>query len=262
MKDVVEGQPAAKSRRVNRFLPYFAVYQADVHQTLRSWVYRTWVLLSLLVAFGYLLYRFGAYREASIIVPASHLMSELLQWSLLGSVTLIVVLTAGSINAEMGTLADSVLSRGISRYQYFLGKWHARLTIVLGTFFIVGLLVLGGSVLLLRDDNISLTGSLVALGTVASLLAVVITCGVTVSAITHSTVLGIAVIWLAMYGSGFLLSQLPATWPSPDRALKNLPNVLRGLYDVEAITRLIIFSAITSVVVALAGMFCFARRDV
>jgi ABC-2 type transport system permease protein len=262
MKDVAEEQAAAKSKRVNRFLPYYAVFQADVHQTLRSWVYRTWVLLSLLVAFGYLLYRFGAYREASIIVPASHLMSELLQWSLLGSVTLIIVLTAGSISAEMGTLADSVLSRGISRYQYFLGKWHARLITVLGTFFFVGLLVLAGSVLLLRDDNVSLTGSLLALAVVSALLGVVISCGVTISAMTHSTVLGIAVVWLALYGSGFLLSQLPASYPSPDRALKNLPNILKGLYDVEAITRLIVFSTVVSLVVALIGMVSFARRDV
>jgi hypothetical protein len=35
----------------------------------------------------------------------------------LGSITLIVVLTAGAISADRGTMADSVLSRGISRYQ-------------------------------------------------------------------------------------------------------------------------------------------------
>ena len=32
----------------NRWLPYWAVFQADVHQTLRSWVYRSWVLLCVL----------------------------------------------------------------------------------------------------------------------------------------------------------------------------------------------------------------------
>src|SRR5262249_12226119 len=122
----------AKPVRINRWLPYWAVFQADVRQTLRSWVYRTWVLMSVLAAVGYLLYRVGVYREAGIIQPASVLVSDLLRWTVIGSVTLIIVLTVGSIASERGTLADSVLSRGISRYQYFMGKWHARLATVLG----------------------------------------------------------------------------------------------------------------------------------
>src|SRR5262245_39917961 len=187
--------PAAKPYKVNRFLPYWAVFQADVHQTLRSWVYRVWVLLSLLAAVGCLLYRFGAYRMAGLRPSASELMSELLHWTVLGSVTLIIILTGGSISSERGTMADSVLCRGISRRQYFLGKWHARLAAVLGTFFLLGALVLAGSFLLLHDENISLQGSVAALGTVAALLAIVITCGVTISAICNSTLLGVAALW-------------------------------------------------------------------
>ena len=49
----------AKPFKPVRFLPYWAVFQMDLHQTLRSWVYRVWVLLSLLAAVGYLIYRFG-----------------------------------------------------------------------------------------------------------------------------------------------------------------------------------------------------------
>src|SRR5262249_12367590 len=49
--------------RINRWLPYWAVLQVDLRQTLRSWVYRGWVLVSLLAAIGYLLYRVGVYRE-------------------------------------------------------------------------------------------------------------------------------------------------------------------------------------------------------
>src|SRR4051794_7266032 len=107
--------------KINRWLPYWAVLQADVKQTLHSWVYRTWALLSVLVGVGYLVYRVGVYQESGMIQNASTLISDLLRWSALSSVTLIIVLTAGSISSELGTLADSVLSRGISRYQYFLG---------------------------------------------------------------------------------------------------------------------------------------------
>jgi uncharacterized membrane protein len=262
MPEVAEAPSAVKKPRTNRLLPYLAVFQADVHQTLRSWVYRTWVLLSLLVSVGYLLYRFGAYKEGGLVPSASELMSDLLRWSMMGSITLIIILTAGSISAEVGTLADSVLSRGISRYQYFLGKWHARAVTILGTYFLLGILILAGSIFLLHDENIKLSGCLVALGVVASLLLVVITCGVTVSAIAHSTVLGIAVVWLTLYGAGFALSLMPASWPSLDRALMHLPNILRGLYDLKAVGRLALGAVGTSVAVALVGLVSFSRRDV
>src|SRR5579871_4847764 len=131
----------AKSIKINRLLPYWAVFTADVKQTLRSWIYRAWVLLSLGAALGYLLYRYGAKQVAGLVQPASDLMSDMLSWIVLGSVTLIIVLTAGTICSERGTMADSVLSRGISRFQYFLGKWHARLAAILCTFFAMGIVI-------------------------------------------------------------------------------------------------------------------------
>jgi ABC-2 type transport system permease protein len=250
-----------KAVRINRWLPYWAVLQVDLRQTLRSWVYRTWVLVSVLAAVGYLLYRVGVYREAGIIQPASTLISDLLRWTVLGSVTLIVVLTAGSISTERGTMADSVLSRGISRYQYFLGKWHARLAAVLGTYLAMGLVALTGSFFFLHED-LDLMGSLMALVTVAALLAPVISCGVSASAICSSTLLGMAVLWIVLYGSGFAMSQLPASYPTPDRALQSLPFILRGNYNLPALGRLVGWSALLSCAVALFGLAYFARRDV
>jgi hypothetical protein len=251
-----------KAVRINRFLPYWAVLQADMRQTLHSWVYRVWVLLCLLAAVGYLVYRFGAYREAGMVQPVTDLMSDLLRWTVFGSVTLIIVLTAGSITSERGTLADSVLSRGISRYQYFLGKWHARLATLLGTFFCFGVIVLVGSFFLLHDSNLSLKGSLVAMGTVAAILAAVITCGVTISAMCSSTILGIAMLWLVVYGAGFILSLLPSSYPSPDRALRTLPDILRNSYDTQMVSRVALGALAACLMMALVGLVSFSRRDV
>src|SRR5437762_7920245 len=96
----MDAPPSARPVSIHRWLPYWAVLQADVHQTLRSWVYRFWVLATVLTTVGYLLYRYGVYREAGIVQPASNVVSELLRWTVLGSVTLIVALTASSISAE------------------------------------------------------------------------------------------------------------------------------------------------------------------
>ncbi len=255
--------PATPSARpqYRRWLPYWAVFQADVHQTLRSWVYRVWALVSVLAAVGYLLYRCGLAHEAGIVQPASRLIADLLRWTTIGSVTLIVALTAGSISSERGTMADSVLSRGISRHQYFLGKWHSRLVTVLVTFIVLCCLVLIASLFLLHED-LDLGGCAIAVLTMCVLLAAVVTCGVTVSAICNSTVLGIAVLWIGLYGGGFALTLLPARYPSPDRALNSLPYILKGYYDARALFGLMGWSGLLSLAAALVGLAHFARRDI
>jgi hypothetical protein len=245
----------------NRWLPYWAVYQADVRQTLHSWVYRVWVAVAVLAVVGFLLYRCGVAHEAGIVQPASAIMSQLLRWTVLGSVTLIVALTAGCISSERGALADSVLSRGISRHQYFLGKWHSRLTSVLSTFFVLSSGALLASTFVLHED-LSLLGCVMALLTVAALLVAVVTCGVTISAICNNTALGVAILWVVLYAGGFALSLLPARLPTPDRALAQLPHILKGYYDPSQLGDLMGACLAFSFVVALVGLVYFARRDV
>lgn len=253
---------AVKAVRINRFLPYWAVLQADLKQTLRSWIYRVWVLVSLGAAVGYLLYRFGAKQVGGFVQPAPEMLSDLMQWVAFGSVTLVIVLTAGAICSERGTMADSVLSRGISRYQYFLGKWHSRLVVVLCTFFVIAVLALIGSFFMLHSESLDLVGCAVALLTVAGVLVMVTTFGVSVSALSNNTVVSIGIVWMALYSTGFALSLLPETYPSPDRALQALPRVLKGFYDWEMVSRLISGALSISLLVALAGMIGFSRRDV
>jgi hypothetical protein len=259
----MDATTTSKPIKINRWLPYWAVFQADMHQTMRGWVYRTWMLISILASAGYLLYRVGPYREAGLIQADSVFISDLLRWTLIGGVPLIIVLTVGSISSERGTMADSVLSRGISRYQYFLGKWHARLVTVLGSFFFLGAIWLTASFFLLHK-NLNLGGALVALVMVATLLATVISLGVAVSAITHSTVLGITVLWIVLYGAGLLLALVPAPEriPSPDLVLHRLPNIVLGKYDLHFLGQLMLWSMIISVVAAVTGMCFFSRRDV
>src|SRR5207248_2484677 len=107
----------------------------------------------------------GPLQSYGIIEPAAHFASDILRWTIVGSITLVVVLAAGAISSERGTLADSVLSRGISRYQYFLGKWHARLVAVLSTYLLLSGIALVCSLYLLHE-TLSPTGSAFALAVV------------------------------------------------------------------------------------------------
>jgi ABC-2 type transport system permease protein len=257
----MEAVAANKPVTINRWLPYWAVFQADVRQTLHSWAYLLWVFLLLLGTAGYLLYRFSPYHQVGIVQSASAFLSDLLRWTVFGSGGLIVVLTAGTISSERGTMADSVLSRGISRYQYFMGKWHARLATVLGTYLIVGVAAILSSVFLLHED-LSPGGSIVALLTICALLGTVVSFGVAISALVNSTMLGVTMLWVLVYGGAFALCLLPARYPSPHRLLRNLHHVLRGHYDLEMLAQLAGWCALFSCVLAVIGMAYFARRDV
>ncbi len=252
---------ANKPVSYNRLLPYWAVLQADVSHTLRSWVYRFWVAVSVLTLTGYLLYRLGPLHEHGIMQTASTYVGDLLRWTVVGSATLIVVLGAGAISSERGSLADSILSRGISRYQYFLGKWHARLITVLCTHFVLSGAALACGCFLLHE-NLSVTGSILAVLTVAAMLSVVVSCSVAVSAMVNSTLVGIAILWLVCYGGGIALSHLPEGFPSINHTLQLLPWILRGHYTQSTLWPIIFWSGAVSFFAAVWGMLYFARRDV
>ncbi len=154
-----------------------------------------------------------------------------------------MVLAVSSISSERGTVADSVLSRGISRYQYFLAKWHARLVVVTVTFAVLSsggrswrVTSCSGTI---RNPDLSFTGGLAAVLTVCALLAVIVSWGVTIGALSNGTMLGITVFWLVLYGSGFLLSLLPEPWPSPERMLGRLKFVMQGQYNTTMLTQLL-----------------------
>ena len=250
-----------KPLKINRWLPYWAVFQMDVRQTLRSWVFRLWIAAGILLSFGYLLHRAAIHHQAGLLQSAASLSTELLQFSIVVGTSLVVVLTAGCISSERGTVADSVLSRGISRYQYFIGKWHARLCTVLGSF--VGITVatmLTGCFLLEMD--MSIRGSLLALALVAAFLAVVVSAAVSASAICDSTVLGIAVLWMVLYGVGVALAILGYGQLNPVRLLRLVPALVHGEYDLHALARLFGWLALASLASAVVGLIYFARRDV
>lgn len=247
--------------RYNRWLPYWAVFQMDLRQTMRSWVFRVWMLAAVVLSVGYLMHRAAIHYQAGILQSASSFMAELLQFSLLVGTSLVILLTAGTISSERGIMADSVLSRGISRYQYFLGKWHSRLVTTLGSFLLVGLLILATSCFLLEFD-LSILGTLLALAIVASILAIAVSCGVTMSSLCNSTPLGIAILWMGLYGIGVALALLGYGQLNPLRLLRLLPVLVQGQYDAQIQAELIGWCALASVIAALVGLVHFARRDV
>lgn len=247
--------------RFNRLLPYWAVLQTDLRQTTQSWVYRLWVIVTVLGAGGSVAYKTGVHQQAGIAQSASDRASDLARGLGAAGLALVALLAVSAVGGERATVADAVLSRGISRRQYFLAKWHARLAVVLATFAVLAALVLGANQWLLKGD-LTLIGSLMGCLLVAAALTVVVTWGVTIGALANGTVLGITVFWLLIYGGLLAASFLPESYPSPQRVLENLRAVLRGMYDPDGVVRVLTAAAVLSLAAAVVGLIGFGRKDV
>jgi ABC-type transport system involved in multi-copper enzyme maturation permease subunit len=253
--------------RFNRVLPYWAVLQTDLGQTLRSWVYRLWLIMMGLAAVGYVLYKLGA-ANAGEYQSVAVQTDDLLRALAIGSLSLISLLAVSSISSERGTIADSVLSRGISRHQYFLAKWHARLVVVLATFVSVATAVLlAYSVLFTAATNgsgVNLTfwGGVYGIVMLAAVLAVVVSWGVAIGAMSSGTVLGITVFWIVIFGGMVALSRLPSDYPNLKWLMDGLRNVLRGGIPTADVTQFVLAAAVLATSGAAVGLAVFARRDV
>jgi ABC-2 type transport system permease protein len=252
--------------KINRLLPYWAVLQTDFRQTLRSWVYRLWVLVMAVAAAGYLLYEFGARNEAGILHTGSGQLKDVFRSVALGSLALVAVMAVGSISSERATVADAVLSRGISRYQYFLAKWHSRTFSIVCTFGLFAAVVVAVHLMLFGrthdESDVTVRGAVVAAAAIGAGLAVLVALGVSIGALSNGTVTGITVFWLLLYGGMLVLSLLPDPYPSPGRVLERLQIIIRDKYDDGLVWRYLGGAAGLSLAAAIVGAVGFNRKDV
>lgn len=262
----METPVAPTQTKINRLLPYWAVLQTDLRSTLRSWVYRLWVLLMAVSAGGYLLYEFGARNEAGLFRTGSVQVKDVFRSVALGSLALVAVMAVGSISSERATVADSVLSRGISRYQYFLAKWHSRTVSVVCTFCLfAGIIVVAHWLLFGRthdESDVTFRGALIAALAIGAGLAVLVALGVSIGALSNGTVTGITVFWLLLYGGMLVLSLLPDPYPSPGRVLDRLQIILRDKYDDGLLWRYLGGAGVLALTAATVGAVGFNRKDV
>jgi hypothetical protein len=254
--------PAAPSTpRFNPLLPYFAVFRTDLRQTFHSWLFRLWVIVVVIAAVGYGLYKFGIHREVGLVQSASEQTGVLLGTVGVLTLAFVSLMAVHAICGERGTVADSILSRGISRRQYFAAKWHARTVVLLVAFAVLAAGVLTAYHYLLEPD-LSFRGCVVGLAVAVAVLAAVIAWGVTVGAMANGTVIGATLFWLVLFGGLFLLSFLPAPFPTGSGMLSALRTTLRGHYDPTKVAQLIGVCLLVAAVGGGVGLVGYSKKDV
>jgi len=259
--DAATTTSTAPALRFNPLLPYFAVFQTDSRQTLQSWIYRLWVIVSVVAAAGYGLYKFGIHREVGLVQSASEQTGILIRTIGYVTVAFVSLIAVVGIGGERTTVADSILSRGISRTQYYLAKWHARTLVVFGTFAVLAAAILTAYHYLLEPD-LTLRGGIAATLMAGAALAAVMAWGVAVGALANGSVIGITIFWLVLFGAIFLTSFLPETFPSPAYFVLQLRGTLRGQFEVVSVGKSIGIMVGIAVLGAMIGLIGYGRKDV
>ena len=255
----------------SRWLPLWSILEMDLKQTAKSWLYRLSILAVLIVSVGVLLNRAAIHREAGLVQYASIHVGDFLQYTVIFGAALSALFTANVIAGERGNLIDSTLCRGVGRWHFYLGKWVARSVAVLGGFLAVGLVFMVFSVFILKSD-LDFDRCLTALVLVCSVLWLMVSITMAVSASVNNTMLSLGLVLFLLYGFMALLWLVPLGNFTLRGFLLALPNMIRatdgsappGTYILPMMPYLKLagYIALAGIGISTIGMIHFMRKDV
>ncbi|MGA1238280.1 MAG: HlyD family efflux transporter periplasmic adaptor subunit [Limisphaerales bacterium] len=143
-------QPKPTRHIPSRWQSTWVMARADIASVSSSWLARGFLLTS---AFLSILMLKGMQAEQK---PASQMLEALYSTYIVLWMHAVVFLAGSSLSREQDCLNDAVLSRGITRGEYFSGKILARFIAILG---MISLVLLPGSFWAIRQDQLVKTES-------------------------------------------------------------------------------------------------------
>lgn len=235
-------------------MAFLTLLEADLRRLARSWVVRIWLILTFLFAFLIVL---SAPGEG---LPASQALANLLGTYPLVWSTFVIVISAGAVSSQAGVLADSILSKAVTRYDYLLAKVSAHLLAVWSVYLAV---VLPAAYVLTRyaTDDLSARGVAWALLVVGAILFLLTALGVAFSTLFNRTLVAVVVLWLLWYAASTIFALLEVAYLSPLTVVEGLPAVLQGEYMVADQWQLLAGFGLPALLFLLLAVAYFARKD-
>jgi hypothetical protein len=201
-----------------------ALVQADVVALAKSWVVRVWLvilLLSFLAVPGAMVFGKGAGSTPASAALAAYLAIFLNVWSVV-----IIVLSAGSVSLESEIVADSILSRACTRTQYILAKLTSR-ALVVGAVYLLGASAAAYVSWRYGAADVTFSTMAIGIGIVGLALLMLVSLGVTISAIFDNTIISIVGLLLLWHVAGALFAFAGVEYMSPTSLTGRLPEILR-----------------------------------
>jgi hypothetical protein len=206
-------------------MPFLAILRHDLGMLAGSWLVRIWVAAALLLTLGLAASTWRHFQTAPMI------SSLLFPWLVFPWFVVVMVLgvnpTTGS-RAE--SLADGFLSRPITRYEYLLAIWAARLLTVLGTYLLVTLpaiAIVAWAKRPVTPDRVTLYGLTAALTVVGVVLTFQVSLAFLVGTLLRRTLLAVVVLLFLWYPANMILHSFHLEAFSPISLNQALPGLLR-----------------------------------
>lgn len=187
-----------------RMMPYMAILSHDLRTLQASRMVRLWLgataLLTLLLTGS----NWGNFQDGTLI--ASLLFPYLVfPWFLV-----VVVLGVTPVSgAQTETLADGILSRPVSRLEYLLATWSARVVLVLGVYLVVTVPAIVLIMLAKRPvaaDTVTVYGIVTSLAVVGLVLTFLVSLAFLAGTLLRKPLLAVVVLIFVWYPIGLILS--------------------------------------------------------
>jgi hypothetical protein len=243
-----------------------AVVAEDLRQALRHWALVAWLVLSVVLAAVWLAAPMqggsagDAARTVATAPTASAFAGRVLRWHLVWAASLAIAWAASGLPTEAGVAGEAVLSRGISRRQYFLGKAAARMAAVAAVAVLAAGPVIGLAGLRFTND-LTLVGVAQGLLSTAGVLALVAAFAYAGGVWFKTALAAAAVMWMAVYGAGIAAAILELPAYSPLVFADQMVAVLQGA-TVTAKHHLVATALVAAFVSLAISLGFFSRKDV
>jgi ABC-type transport system involved in multi-copper enzyme maturation permease subunit len=206
-------------------MPSLAIFRHDLRTLWGGWLVRLWLVATALLTFLLLSSNWGRFQTAPLI--ASLLFPYLVfPWFLVAMVLGISPVSGSRAEA----LADGILSRPVTRYEYLLAAWAARVVTVLGAYLVV---VAPATVLAVwaqrpvAEDHVTLYGVLGSLLVVGLVLTFLVSLGFLLGTLMRNSLLATVILVFVWFPVNMILNTFSLEEFSPISLNQAIPTLLR-----------------------------------
>jgi len=207
-------------------MPFLAILRFDLRTLMGSWLVRLWLAASVLLTLVIML---SCWKD----VPSGQFLAYLLMPYLVFPWPLaVIVLGVDPVSgARIEALADGILSRPVTRYEYLVASWLARVVMVLAVCLVV---VLPASCIVYfatkrpaADDSLTAYGLIASLGVVGLVLTLQVTLAFCLGSLLRRPLVAVLVLLFIWYPVDLVLDQFSLEEFSPTSLNRALPTLLR-----------------------------------
>lgn len=234
---------------------FLAILRYDLSQLTHSWLARIWVVLLVVPAF-FLVAVAANEKELASETMAAYIAAVLAPLSGLA----VAILSAAAISGESGIVADSILSRSVTRTEYMAAKIISRLGFTTAVYVVV---TLPFAYLVVRyaSDDATLGGVIAGLMMVGVLLIFLAALGITMSTLLTNVLVAVLTVLVTVVVSGAVLQFLGLDWMSTTAVVEGLPETFRGeTATLDHVRVMLMFSLLTAAALA-TSVLVFRHKD-